>query len=64
MTLKIKITHDQPGYDKNAEVLLVNELQPGTKPVPRVILEPEQSCELYVYDTQSILIREVSGVKK
>lgn len=66
MTLKVRITHEQPGYDKAVHVFLTDE-NGVRKPGEHHILPPAsqgqengpaQSVELYVYDTQCIAVVE------
>lgn len=60
MTLKIKITHDQPGYPKGAKVQAIN-VATG-KPLmchPAQVLSPGQSCEVFVHSGQAIRVDEV-----
>lgn len=66
MTLRVRITHEMPGYNKAAHVYLTDEngvKKPGEHhillPAPQGQEPgPQQTVELYVYDTQCIAIVE------
>lgn len=63
MTIKVKIEHTQPGYDKaiTAEVKYMDVNGNWTSHAGdhyKTVIQPGQSKELYVWGTQSVHITE------
>lgn len=63
MTLKVTISHEQPGYDKSAQVEVgyLDEKgiwNPGSEYDTKVI-QPGQSAEFYVYGGRELRVIEV-----
>lgn len=57
MTIRVKITHDQPGYDK-AIAVQFRDQKGGHNVSPQVIIHPGETKELYVWKEQTLLILE------
>lgn len=63
MTIRVKITHDQPGYDK-AITVQIRDGKGVDNTSPQVVITPGETRELYVWKEQALLVIEGPEVKK
>ena len=59
MTIKVKITHDQPGYLADIVVHPLDRNNVHFPPANSVQVKPGQTIEMYVHHGQKLLIEEV-----
>ncbi len=60
MTIRVTVSHDQPGYDKD---IIVNYLQDNRLDVNMapIIIKPGEERIFYIYDKRSIQVSEYGG---
>jgi hypothetical protein len=58
MTLRIKITHDEPSYPANVEVFLTDRDGKPRREQPDAVLQPGESFVTHVHSGQHVLVKE------
>lgn len=63
MTIRVKIDHLQPGYDRaitvqEQDVDAVGQAIPRNQPYYNHVVQPGQSVELYVHSSQALVVTE------